>query len=697
MNFIRKNTRETVIFCIVMLITQLLFAGGVIEYCGKKIFLALLVAVVIESLAVLLMERKISESLYSQLAVVGLIMFLFIGSSMMFKSDVINIKSMYIIFYLIFSTSAVILCNYITHLVKKAGSFSAIKSAFIENKWIILLLAVVVISRLPYIEMLQRWDSGEYYWRFSLAAEKFKYTGLEEYMDTFSLCGHPTLAFSFIYLIGELAFPDKIIGVSIISLIMTVAAVWCVYKIFLKVFAKTNEKQAALCAFILSAAPLFYSTSAYFNPDYAMSLFIIFAVYSYVYNKALLAGVFSFFCFQTKETGLVLICGLVIGVFVQHFLERRQKGFFKSAFTDLRLWTTLAATIVQLGYYMNIGGMSDWSQNGHEEPGIRWDSNGENCLGFNIDFIAARLKQQFVLNFNWLVTLVIVVSIILLIVYKIKQSKTDEINGYGRVWNDNSLCGIVGAFMALLSFSCLFITSSVARYNVPGDILLYIIMMYLAVAAKNYAIPCIFGKTEGSRLGKYVFRAAAGAFTVLIVIQSFWTIDPVTKLAFTKLDAVSADIYYVGKQTDGNNVLYYGDYLIYNTQYQYIDKVYDEMLRELDYEPGKFDIVLPDDNGCFITGNMYRLNWDKKREKRVFYSNENTVAMENYVLTRDIDRERVSSGELKEEAIMVVNPFWLHIDKTDALKAAGKWYNIGEEKIIGTSQGSIIYYNMTLK
>ena len=127
-------------------------------------------------------------------------------------------------------------------------------------------------------------------------------------------------------------------------------------------------------------------------------------------------------------------------------------------------------TLLQLYYTKFIGGIATWTQNGNDEPGLRWDSTGENCLGFQPAFVAVKLKQQFLLNFNWILTAGIVIAVAWWFILKVKGRK--------KIQASCKICGIAGAFVAFLSFSCLYITASVARYNVAGDVLLYLIFFY---------------------------------------------------------------------------------------------------------------------------------------------------------------------------------------------------------------------------
>ena len=132
--------------------------------------------------------------------------------------------------------------------------------------------------------------------------------------------------------------------------------------------------------------------------------------------------------------------------------------------------------------------------------------------------------------------------------------------------------------------------------------------------------------------------------------------------------------------------------MIYNTQYQYIDRAYDKMLDEAGYDPDSMDIIIPTNNGCFVAGNvpMYWLNWDVKAKKRVFYESRDTKKMKTYLMTNQLSTDIVNN--MYDTAIIVNNPFWLQINIDEHLEIISQWYDIGERKVVCTPQGSVEYY-----
>lgn len=52
-------------------------------------------------------------------------------------------------------------------------------------------------------------------------------------------------------------------------------------------------------------------------------------------------------------------------------------------FTDAKLYMTLAAALIQWGYFRRYG--NNWVATGEQEAGglFKWNNNGSECLGFN--------------------------------------------------------------------------------------------------------------------------------------------------------------------------------------------------------------------------------------------------------------------------------------------------------------------------
>lgn len=620
--------------------------------------------------------------------------FLYTVLSIFLNGDKIDYSSRFTI--ILIAGFVVYVCAFLVSLYGMIRSFKG--RTFIdfikENKVMLIVLAVIILVRLPFINLMQRWDAGEYYYRMGLAMDGFSYTTFEDFFWYYGLCGHSASFFCLLYMIGEFIFPRQIIGVSIINLIITGIAMWCIYKIIIKI-TNASKTMCAVYTLLISAAPLVYTFTTHLNLDYTMAMIVIMIVCSYMYDKPLLVGISSIYCFQTKENGLVIVAGIALGEIVRHILVDKKKCL-KTIFTDVKLYMTFAAALIQWGYFTRYG--NNWAATGEQEAGglFKWNNNGSECLGFNPSFILMKFKQQFILNFNWIVIAVIVASTIYIIINRkyIKNDCREKLF---------AVCTLVGAWITHSAFSYLYITGTCSRYNIISDIILYILAVYVIEKSKavylNKAV--VTGKEQNIRSKSVFARGLIGCWIVILALECFVTIDPLSKLAFKNVDGVTMDSLLLTRTIAP---ITYGESLIHNTQYHCYDKAMDKMLGETDYDPDTTDIVLYNDGGVYICGNvpLYYLNWDREKKKRVFYENDNTEQMKDYYRLQWFNNKKpcdTEAKELKDKALFVVCTYYVDIDvdMESAVEELSAFYDVSERKTASTFQGGIYYYELTLK
>ena len=236
--------KEIIIYFFALLITGLFFGTNIIQHQGKKAALIILLSIT-AAVIVLTILSKIFVNMIGQLAM-GLIPFyLFIAVSVLFNNDKWNYESNFskksIICFGIYTFVLVIsLIDMCSHY-NNNKVYEWIK----RNRVMLIVMVIICVSRIPFMNLLQRWDAGEYYYRMGLALENFDYSGIDVFFDNYGLCGHSASLFCMIYMIGEMIYPGHIIGVSIINLISTAITMWCVYKIIIKL---TSSVSRTLCA-----------------------------------------------------------------------------------------------------------------------------------------------------------------------------------------------------------------------------------------------------------------------------------------------------------------------------------------------------------------------------------------------------------------------------------------------------------------
>ena len=177
-----------------------------------------------------------------------------------------------------------------------------------DRKFLLLLLLAAFLMRVWMIGTIPRWDAGEYYYRLGTACNNFAFTW-DSFWENFRLANHTSLGFSLVMAIGEFLNPRGVAGVQIVNLILTLAAVCCLYGLFKNYWLKVSDGKAAYFAFIVSVTPLFLGTFSYINVDYVMAVFFIYLMYSEYRENYILMAFWAVMMTQTKEPGMVVAFG----------------------------------------------------------------------------------------------------------------------------------------------------------------------------------------------------------------------------------------------------------------------------------------------------------------------------------------------------------------------------------------------------
>ena len=540
--------------------------------------------------------------------------------------------------------------------------------------YLYIVLFISGILRSFSLNVMQRWDAGEYYYKLGTACENFDFTW-EAFLEQFCLCGHPTLGFAPIYAIGDYLAPRRIWGMELMNLALTLAAIGCIYRILEKFLQETPKRRLGVYTLLVSFGPLFLGTFQSFNPDTGIALFAVFVLYSCIYKQYFLLLFWSCVVVQTKETGIVMQAGLVLGLAVYDFFSEKRvlKERVKAVWKNISTWIVGASVLLQLVYMKYIGGLTKWAS--PEQQQFRWDNNGMNCFGLRGDFIWTKWKQFFLLNFNWIYVLIIVIAILLVFLGRKHIGKLPQ--GLVLLWSAGG---------CLFLFLSLYITGALARYNLFCDLALAItgIVVIETILPERFrykiTIPC------------------AG----LMLIQSFLTIDPVSIAAFSHVNTGGpACLLYMQMPSEER---FYVDTVVYNYQYTFIDRALDECFVE-GVQGDTVNVVHFGDtyeDGSQFNGNWwqdwvpYKLLWDKKEEKRVHYESDDTVRINVFGEEWLIGWFEKGKVEELDEAVLIFLPQFEY-DEDTCLEQLGPLFEIGEKQTYRSILGSVNYYKLYVK
>ncbi|HJC25626.1 MAG TPA: hypothetical protein H9761_18345 [Candidatus Eisenbergiella merdavium] len=230
-----------------------------------------------------------------------------------------------------------------------------------ERKYLMALLLISFLLRVWMIGTIQRWDAGEYYYRLGTACKNFTFTW-DSFWESFRLANHTSLGFSLVMAIGEFLNPRGVTGVQIINLILTLAAICCMYGLFKNYWLKLTDLKAAYFTLLVSVTPVFLGTFSYVNVDYVMAVFFIYLLYSEYRENYILMTFWAVMMTQTKEPGMVV----AFGYFAVRMLYRlatnagsiREKT--EGACKDKGNWAGAATGICIVLNMLMQGGLTTW-------------------------------------------------------------------------------------------------------------------------------------------------------------------------------------------------------------------------------------------------------------------------------------------------------------------------------------------------
>ena len=538
------------------------------------------------------------------------------------------------------------------------------------------LLAIILIcifTRLPLFSQVQRWDSAVYYSGLHTACVNFDFTA-ESVWNYFRLASHPTLSYTFFMLIGEFLFPAKVTGVLIVTMLMTAAALACIYKMLRGYWCHLSGLMAMIFTLVIAVIPLFWGTSSYVNVDYTLILFFVYLMYAEYKGQTIMMMFWTIALLLNKETGWMIVAGYYMIYLLKLWrgAEGEKIGLkIAGLFQNRVVWVILAGVLAVGVYVILQGGLTGWRGVGItssffvSREAIAEKGMAVNAFGIYPAYIAHRLAQIFVLNFMWIPTLIIIASIIFIIV--------THADGWKKIHN---IGGMIGAFVMFVLFSVLYITAALARYTIFSTVILWLIALLLL----NYV--------WGPVISRIKVLGVCAAIILLLAVQNFVYMDPLSNAVFDRLDSGKGRIL----ATDLNTA-YYGDSLVNSYRYSYLDKLLDKMLAEADYNQNK-QIVLwssSEDQSFISSAHAFPIGWDEEKKERILIGAESTAGQQAHPLNMVLLESIQAGVPLGGETILYFLPYYER-DEEAYLSSLREYYQISDRKEVSNWGGTLSYY-----
>lgn len=491
------------------------------------------------------------------------------------------------------------------------------------DKFYILYIFIIVLIFFVSIEQLTKgikWDSANYY-KFIVRLNEITFSPND--IVLLKNCGHSCYAYSLFVSIGENILPFHGLGVRIENIVIWIICCFLVDKILLNIMPYIKKAIRLIVLLLFALTPAILGTIQDISPEIYLVLFFTAFLYSYQKKRWILQLFWGTALVFTKETGILLIAAFYVGWFIVKLVLAVKSKCISQIINKENIFFSLIIYIpafVFLVYFIVDTAWGTTSIAANDNLTEDYLLTG-NTFGVNMLVIVTKLKQMFVLNFNWLPTLICLIGFLYLIIRRKKKKVSLPIE---------FIVPFVFSYLAFLLMQLFYITYTFPRYIMLQYVFGMIVFAYFASV-----LPF-----------NNIFRSIYILNIILLCIQNYYCIDLISLKVFSSFNTgngtmlVDSPLYInsAGKVVSGNdaNILQLSPYAQYNKQWSYFDVLIDKILQRIDYSSE--DILwLPDCFWPYSTG-IYWGYWqdnyyDKEinRVTQIFDSNNKEFSGQTYI------------------------------------------------------------------
>jgi len=486
-----------------------------------------------------------------------------------------------------FLLSAIFLVGQFIKTIKEYNLKTIIKN----NYLLLIILIVFIIFAFETIFEIP-WQDAEYYycWEIKKLAYWFDYTWND--ISNYTLAGHFSLGYSLIALLAELIFPQNAVVLHSFNIVLAIISGVCLYRILALIYPQMKNNTKAIFTSVYLFSPWILGFIGFFNIDVPSIYFFVIWISCVLHGKKLLQTVFAFLFIFTKEPSIVYFAFACLGIIIADYIcnkTNNSTNIFLFVLNQIKkfVFEIIIASLWLISFVIRLKSGSNWG-------GDVFNSDKKmHCFGLSWWNIDLKFKGIFLINFSWIILLIIIIAMIIKIFSRKKAINSEKcIDTYAMTYYR---CVIRSTFIGFLLFNMLYIDLQHPRYNAIGAVLLIL----LGIEALN---------TISS---EKIIIIVSSIISVLMLIQSMVTIDPVTDSIYAK---------------DGQTL-----HVPYNREFSYYFKALEKALIDCGYD-GDEDIVL-----CGVStpfGPMNDYWWDTKANRMTPTANSNAFMM-NYVWDLD--------------------------------------------------------------
>lgn len=541
----------------------------------------------------------------------------------------------------------------------------------VKEKFAFLLIMIVIALRLPMLWTLKIGDSGLYNWEIYTACRNFDFSP-GSIVSNFRFFAHSSFGYGGLLGIGQFLFPQKVYAIPIINLILSAFGSLFLFRLFKDGFwRKFDALHSAIAALFCFSLPLFYGLSGYVFLDYGVAIFLVFIIYMESRNKYILFWFWSIILCQSKETGALFFAAYII-FRAAHQLIIKNGTFtvkLKKLFFDPINIATVLSGITYLTYTIGTKGFLEWNS-------IASSQNVPAVFGIDVRYIIKQIAQLLLLNFNWLLIILIVSFSIFIIYHNVRKIHKLFINL-------QNISGIIGIMFAQFVFTCLFVTFPLPKYNIVWTLFLGILTSAVGLYVWD----------EFAKHNKRITAFSLG-IVLLMIIQTFYSIDPIPNMIFHPVVTGNKLVPQISINVGPNfKNGWNGDYSTYNYQYTWIGRTLSKVLKNSGYSTN-MDILIFGFNQFIVQLNNNLTTWDTNNNCLSVEQGKNTIGL-SLKYQNDIE----DGNHLRPLAIVYFLPFPENLSQSNNMNLAflTKYYDIGPRSVMKDYAGQIDYYLLKLK
>ncbi len=287
-----------------------------------------------------------------------------------------------------------------------------LKNWIYKNSIILLIIFSFGLMSLEVIDSWLMWDAAIYY------SHPYSNTDLQGIVSSFDanfagidglyLAGHVSLGYSLWLILFQL-FKEGSESVQIANIILAGISIFAYYQILRKIFSnRFSDKIISLATMPYAFSPFILGLVGNLNLDSATMYFFIIFIACSLYQFEILEWVLAFLLCFTKENAILYFA---IYILMKVICEYRRDNLFQ--------WTTfIKYSLRSLRNYIYALPLILWCLLKMLKPvwggAILWSNDGMNCFGIDVGVITMKLKQIFLLNFNWIFWIIILGGVLYL-------------------------------------------------------------------------------------------------------------------------------------------------------------------------------------------------------------------------------------------------------------------------------------------